>query len=73
MIDNWIRLGLVVVDYNKHLLGETEYAWVEKRPEYLRFKEKAEANGGSIVIQKGLLARSSLGKQFAKVVGLVGR
>jgi hypothetical protein len=34
-VDNWIRLGLVSVDYDKELVGEALYDWVERRPEVL--------------------------------------
>ena len=36
MVDNWSRLGLVEVDYTRHLVKENAYTWARKRPEYLR-------------------------------------
>lgn len=71
MIDNWIRLGLVEVMYDKFLREPTSYSWVEQRPEYKRLTEMHSAAGASITYQKGILNRTELGKRFAKAVGLM--
>ena len=71
MIDNWIRLGLVEVAYDKHLNDPAHYAWVEQRPEFVRLKEAPQEEGASITFQKGLLTRTELGKRFATTVGLL--
>lgn len=70
MIDNWIRLGLVEVMYDKFLKNPTSYSWVDQRPEYLRLTESPRADGTTVTYQKGLLNRTELGKRFAKAVGL---
>lgn len=71
MIDNWIRLGLVEVAYDKHLNDPAHYAWVEQRPEFVRLKGAPQEEGASITFQKGLLTRTELGKRFAMSVGLL--
>lgn len=71
MIDNWIRLGLVEVDYTIHLISETSYAWVNSRPEYIRHLGALKSEQENISFQKGMLIRTALGSQFARAVGLV--
>jgi hypothetical protein len=70
-VDNWIRLGLVDVDYEKYLSSEKGYEWVERRPEFLRFKAERENDKNKVIFQKGIMIRTSLGEQFATVVGIV--
>lgn len=70
MIDNWIRLGLVTVEYDKHLNAEEYYSWVKQRPEFTRLTEAPSTDGSTINFQKGILQRSNLGVQFACSVGL---
>jgi hypothetical protein len=71
MVDNWIRLGLVSVDYTsfaRRHTGEDLYAYVHKRPEY---KNCIETYGKTrIAIVKGVLQRTSFGEDFAQAVGL---
>jgi hypothetical protein len=71
MIDNWIRLGLAEVTYDKFLTGDNAYTWVEERPEYKRFRESHENEKVKISFQKGIMTRTALGAQFARAVGLV--
>lgn len=71
MIDNWIRLGLVEVAYDKYLSDLVHYSWVEKRPEFERLKQEPQPEEATITYQKGLLNRTEFGKQFAKAVGLL--
>lgn len=71
MVDNWVRLGLVRVDYNKSLRANGSYDWVQHRPEYLREKAAHPAEG-QISISEGILAVTNFGRQFASVVGLKG-
>lgn len=70
MIDNWVRLGLVEVAYDKHLNVLEHYSWVEQRPEFLRFSQAPVPDESKIDIQKGILYRTELGKQFAQAIGL---
>lgn len=71
MIDNWIRLGLVEVVYDKHLSDPVHYSWVEQRPEFVRLKQAPQGEEATIQYQKGLLNRTELGKRFAKAIGLL--
>jgi hypothetical protein len=70
MIDNWIRLGLVEVMYDKFLNDPTSYSWVDQRPEYIRITEVPQADEATVTYQKGPLNRTELGKRFAKAVCL---
>ncbi len=71
MVDNWVRLGLVEVDYTKVLLGGNQYAWVENRPEYLRYKAENESEQKKVNFAQGVIGRTALGQQFGKAVGLL--
>lgn len=70
MIDNWIRLGLVEVAYDKHLADPGLYTWVEQRPEFLRLQEEHNNDGQTVEFEKGIIERTELGKQFSKAIGL---
>ncbi len=70
MVDNWIRLGLVEVDYTKLLFAAESYAWVDKRPEVIRLRQSHENETQKIGFQNGIIVRTALGIQFAKAVGL---
>jgi hypothetical protein len=71
MIDNWVRLGLVEVAYDKHLHGEIHYSWVEQRPEFEKLKQELQSDETTVTYQKGLLNPTELGKRFAKAIGLL--
>lgn len=70
MVDNWVRLGLVEVDYAKHLNAADSYAWVDGRPEVATYRLKYENETQKINFQNGIITRTALGVQFAKAVGL---
>lgn len=70
MIDNWIRLGLVEVDYDKHLADVAHYSWVDQRPEFLRLNEAPQPDEAKVEYQKGIMQRTELGKRFARAIGL---
>jgi hypothetical protein len=70
MVDNWLRLGLVDVDYSKHLMDESSYAWVEQRPEVVRYRQVHENEQTKLRFANGVIQRTALGIQFAKAVGL---
>lgn len=70
MVDNWIRLGLVEVDYTKHISAAESYAWVDKRPEVVRLRQLHENETQKISFTNGIIIRTALGIQFAKAVGL---
>ena len=70
MVDNWVRLGLVGVDYTKYLTGADYYGWVENRPEVTRYRKELENEIQKISFTNGIIHRTALGVQFAKAVGL---
>lgn len=70
MVDNWIRLGLVNVAYDKHLVDVAHYSWVEQRPEFLRLSQVPQLDGARVEYQKGYMERTELGKRFAQAIGL---
>lgn len=70
MVDNWVRLGLVEVDYGERLTGQNDYDWVQERPEFHQCKQQ-EAEDRKATVQRGVLRVTNLGRQFAKVVGIV--
>ena len=70
MVDNWIRLGLVSVDYDKHLADESRYSWAEKRPEFMRLCDTLNNEHQKVEFTQGIIYRTELGKQFAAAIGL---
>jgi hypothetical protein len=71
MVDNWVRLKLVDVDYTTSITDNAQYAWVEKRPEYLKYSNHIKMKEGGITFKKGIIGRTAFGLQFAKAVGLL--
>lgn len=71
MVDNWVRLGLVEVDYAKHLMGKDSYSWVDSRPEYKKLCDAQTEDGVKITTQNGILVRTALGLKFAQAAGLM--
>ena len=72
-VENWVRLGLIEVDYTAHLSDEKAYTWVEERPEYIS-KIIPEVSEGAfqpkLEVVKGLLERTKYGEIFGKIVGI---
>jgi len=71
MVDNWIRLGLVEVSYDKHLTDKQVYEWVEKRPEYKKLKVEHASDTTKVTYQRGIIRRSAFGLKFAAAAGLL--
>lgn len=71
MVDNWVRLGLVEIDYNKFFSDKDKYNWVEGRPELQQLRTTLETEEKKVVFQKGIMVRTALGEQFARVVGIL--
>ena len=71
MIDNWIRLGLVTVEYDKSLTSDSAYSWVDGRPEFKREAAKLESGKEELEFNKGVLLRTSFGKQFGRACGIL--
>lgn len=65
-VENWIRLGLVTVDYGTHLIRENAYSWVEARPEYQRISTELETQTDrKIAFDHGSLRRTTFGLKFS--------
>ncbi|MFT4196735.1 MAG: DUF4393 domain-containing protein [Pseudoxanthomonas sp.] len=71
MIDNWIRLGLVDVDYDKKLTDKSGYDWLNERPEMAAVAPESEESEYTIEWQCGVLVVTDFGKQFARSVGIL--
>lgn len=70
MVDNWIRLGLVEVAYDRHLVDANQYSWAEQRPEFLRLGQEPQPDEARVEYVKGVMQRTELGKRFALAIGL---
>jgi len=71
MVDNWIRLGLVEVDYTRWLFDEGSYNWMERRPELHSIRAHLKNENSQITPQKGVLSVTNLGEQFGRAVGII--
>lgn len=80
MVDNYCRLGLITVDYEKSLADEDEYMWAYEHP---LFKLYNDGNGGKgtltsndgkhtfrVALQFGILRLTVFGNLFAVAVGI---
>lgn len=67
-IENWVRLGLIYVSYEAHLLPE-RYELLESRKEYIEDVSEAPQTYKK-ELQRGYLVRTPFGAQFAEIVGL---
>lgn len=67
-IDNWVRLGLVEVDYSYALVAEGRYDWIEQRPELVRISSVDERGREAVELKKGLLRRTDFGSRFFATV-----
>ena len=65
MLDNFVRLGLVSIDYTHHLVSKDSYVWVETHPVYLEMKNKW---GKNLEIDNGILELTGFGKIFSDAV-----
>lgn len=65
-VDNWVRLGLVEVDYPAERVGQSGYEWVERRPEFLAWQAQFQAQ---VRYDKGVLRVTDFGKRFARAIG----
>jgi hypothetical protein len=68
-VDNWIRLGLVTVDYGAKLTQEERYSWVETTPLLVEARKQHDtAELKRIEYQLGVLRVTDFGQAFARVV-----
>jgi len=71
-IDNWIRLGLIEVDYAAYMTAEGGYAWVEGRPEFVRLEQGDPRGKDGVDVERGLLRATDFGAQFLAAVSYDG-
>ena len=71
-IDNWIRLGLIEVDYGRYLADEDRYAWVEGRPEFVRLEQDDQRGKDGIDVGRGSLRATDFGTRFLAAVSYDG-
>lgn len=67
-VDNWVRLGLVKVDYARTLVDQSSYDWVHERREMERLHAEDERGRDSIEVQRGILVATDFGRRFADAV-----
>lgn len=72
IIDNWIRLGLVEVDYSRSVKHDTAYTDLRKRPEFIALEKEWKVDGGSVMLKEGTMARTDFGIAFGHAVGFFG-
>ncbi|MCP1404555.1 DUF4393 domain-containing protein [Achromobacter insolitus] len=70
MVDNWIRLGLVTVAFDRNFTAPNMYSFAETRPETIRARANCTPPS-TIKIQRGVLEVTEFGRRFAKAVGIV--
>jgi len=67
-VDNWIRLGLVNVDYGSRLIREGFYDYAKARPEYERLVAQSPAGVDDVMITEGVLRSTNFGLRFKAAV-----
>lgn len=70
MLDNWVRLGLIEIGWDRVLNKPDSYLWVEERPETIRTRASNDNSTGEISIKQGVLVATEFGQRFAQAVGL---
>ena len=70
MVDNWVRLGLIEVSYDKWLTAATAYEWAENHPEVAILRKIFDREAPHIDIQRGLISPTSFGIKFGAAVKL---
>lgn len=70
-VDNWVRLGLISIDYDSRLVADNTYDWIDTRPEVVRLRSATYQEGATVHVICGMLHRTSFGNSFAKAVGII--
>lgn len=71
-MDNWVRLGLIEVDYGRSLVDESQYAYVEERPEFKRLAAQDSRGKDSLSVGRGIIRATDFGKRFLAAVSYDG-
>lgn len=67
-VDNWVRLGLVNVDYQVFMTDEANYGWVEANPRYVSAQAEFDTEElKRVTFQKGVLTVTPFGRRFHEV------
>ncbi|PRC42046.1 hypothetical protein C6A85_000000112520 [Mycobacterium sp. ITM-2017-0098] len=67
-VDNWVRLGLVNVDYQQFLMDESQYEWVTANPRYIQAQYEHDTVEMKVVtFAKGILTTTPFGRRFYEV------
>jgi hypothetical protein len=68
-VDNWIRLGLITVDYFSSLSDKSRYDWANTAPAVIKAREQYDTESDQRVdIQHGVLHATALGTAFYRTV-----
>lgn len=70
-VDNWQRMGLIVVDYQNALATADIYDWVNTNVIYSRADKEAKKLDGKLNVQRGSMRVTPFGEQFAIAVGIL--
>jgi hypothetical protein len=70
IVENWQRLGLIVVDHGIKLTSDTMYAWADDHPDILRLREDYMQTEKVVELGFGVMYRTNWGERFARAVGL---
>lgn len=68
-LDNWVRLGLVSLDYANHLTAGGAYSWLDSHPEVIAMR--ADPDGTPVIFENGVCLRSQFGERFAHAIGVL--
>lgn len=71
-IDNWVRLGLIEISWDRHISGETAYDWVDQSPAYLRDVAGQPRGKTAVSIEKGVVTPTTFGRRFLQAVSFDG-
>jgi hypothetical protein len=71
-IDNWIRLGLVEVDYLRSFVDEDRYSWIHDRPEFTKLTETDPRGREGFDLERGILRVKDFGSRFLSAVSYDG-
>lgn len=66
--DNWVRLGLIEIDFQTSITAADAYDWVTERPEYKQCITKFQTVPEQMDINKGVFRRTDFGSRFMDAV-----
>ncbi len=71
-VDNWVRLGIIEVDYNRNLVGAERYDWVKSLPEFQRLAAVDDRGVESLQVDPGIIRTTDFGARFLDAVSYGG-